>query len=346
MQQATAVRDGGARAPRGGWSTDVYRRRPAVVREAGADLVSVGGKGGLLELASSGRRRAWQLPGVELGARPNKRGGDDVVRWPFKVTPQLVMLFLGWLLEGSCAPTKRGGLVSFARVRWVMGARVSWAQLLGCSCKTVTRMVAELAELHLVEQQRLVVDKSRRVCREVPAAYRPGPALLAWLHGAVPPSLDRGTRFPSSGASPRFAGVKTYVDPPEGGHGFAPAEPEAEGLVPESERPAQREPELVGTVAAASAAAPVGDGRPAEGPQLLVAGVSARPAAPPAGKPPGEFVPMSEVTALVRTLTGQLELLPADPPVSELEARRALIAAQLARMKLRRGDDPSGGGAA
>lgn len=341
MQAALA--DGGARAPRGGWSTEVYRRRPAVVREAGDELVQVGGKGGLLELAASGRRHAWQLPHVDVGLRPNSRREDEV-RWPWRRTPQLVLLFLGWLVEGSLTPSKRGGRVLFVSPRWIIGARDNWAELLGCSERTLSRMVAELAELGLVEQQRLVVDRTRRMCREVPAAYRPGPALIAWVAGAPPPALQTRTRFPSSGASPRSAGVKMVVDPPEGGHEFARAEPEE--LAPESERSATVAPEAVGTVAGASAAAPVGDGRPAEGPQLLVAGVSARPAAPPAEKPPGELVPREELAALARTLVGQLDLLPPEIPPNELEARRRFCAAQLAALERRRaGSDPPAGGA-
>lgn len=340
MQQA-AMADGGARAPKAGWSTDVYRRRPGLLRETGTEFVSVGGKGGLLELAASARRHPWTLPHFDTGLRPNRRGEAEL-RWPWRVSPHLVLVFLGWLVEGGLAPTKRGKLVAWAHNRWIFGSRANWAELVGCHVRTFSRMVAELAELGLVEQQRLVVDKSRRRCREVPAAYRPGPALFAWLAGAPPALLEGRTRFPSSGALPRSSnGGKDGVDPPEAGHGCARAEPE--GLAPESGPTAKAEPEAVGTVAVASAAAPVGDERPAEGPQLLVAGVSARPAAPPAEKPPGDFVAPSEVAALARTLVGQLELGIPEPPADELEAHRRRCHAQLARMRRRDGSPGAGG---
>lgn len=336
MQAAAAVvANGGPSAPmRRAWSTETYRRRPGIVREDdGLEQLSVTGAGGLLEQARSCRRRPWVLPAVDIGRRPHARGQGQ--RWPFRTSPHVVLAFLGWLVEGGLKPTKRGPLVTWARNRWIWGARVSWAQLLGCSVRSITRMVAELAELGLVEQQRAVVQVSRRQCREVPAAYRPGPALLAWLQGEAPAFLSNRTRMPASGAPTPPSGVSgaDVVDLTRATDAASVA-PENE-LSPSDSTPTGARGELsdggdvgekrnrraVGAVERASAAA--GDNAPPQGPRLVPATVSASPAAPPAGPPPGPPVAADELRAMARSWLSRASVVDGPPVPEELEAARA-----------------------
>lgn len=314
------------------------RTRLSVVKEAEA-LESAD------ELARAfrgGWRCPWALP-------------PCIQAWEASVSVRAFLAFLGALLEGSVRPRRvKGGLIAIDSVtRTVIGSieereympdtgcksgkliAGAWAELLGLSAKHARRVIHLAVELELVEQVRNR-RPSRGLKSEASAAYRPTRKLLDWLLERRPPAdlavpeTEKMSDLQKSSPLLRGEEDSDVSDLPKAGH-RAPDEL--------AELVGERPPELaLGTVGGASAAAPVGDGRAAEGSQLLIAGVSARPAAPPAEEPPGEAMTREELRdAAARYLAERQEVLPRvslAPPVSDIE-RRQQINAQLASLKRR-----------
>jgi hypothetical protein len=341
---------------------EYLRTRRAVTREAkGLESVQQ------LAIASeAGWRTPWVLPPIGK-------------RWREPISARLMLLFLGWLLEGSVRPSwAKGGLVVMdGATRTLIGSIEDrdhltgelvpgdWARLLRCSAKQARRCIHLAQRLGLVEQIRNRAPQLRAKC-EQPAAYLPTVKLLEWLRDRKPasdlfdlPETDKMSDPQKSSQSSN--GVEDSLRP-EGLHEVGHRAPDAAAELevpsvtpppPPSEPPAKARLQLVGTVPGASEAAPVGEGRAAGPPRLLAAGVSERPATPPAEPPPGVSEPpalspaeesafLSELIRVVQRAPGVGRLVPAEDEL----ARRAAIAAQLARLRDREPGDPPAGGAA
>jgi hypothetical protein len=201
---------------------EYLRSRTSVTRAYQGRLESVR----QLAVASEGGRRApWVLPPMAK-------------RWREPISARLMLLFLGWVLEGSVRPRRgKGGaailcdseprlLIGAIETRDQAGELVAgaWPRLLVCSAKQARRCIHLAERLGLVEQLRNREPRLGAKCEQA-AAYLPTEKLLAWMHDRGPaedlfelPPKEKKCLTPESSPESYVGEVFAVSALPEAGH--------------------------------------------------------------------------------------------------------------------------------
>lgn len=305
-----------------------------------------------LAVASEGGRRApWILPPMAK-------------RWREPISARLMLLFLGWVLEGSVRPHrgKGGAAILFdPEPRLLIGATETrdpetgqlvpgaWPRLLVCSAKQARRCIHLAERLGLVEQIRNRLPQLGAKAEQA-AAYLPTEKLLAWMR-------DRGPAEDLFELPPKEKKCLTPESSPESyvGEVFAvSALPEAGHRAPDEPRPSEApSPEASPRTGFRTAEAWEREGRRAEGGEggppkagrLLQ--FAARATEPPPPAPPTGDAPPSpdELDALARMLAERMNPKRLEPTAAELEQKRVAakrLAARAAAREAARALDPPG----
>lgn len=334
--------------PTGPAAHEYQRTRQSVTRPFQGRLESVR----QLAVASEGGRRApWVLPPMAK-------------RWREPISARLMLLFLGWVLEGSVRPRRGKGGVAIlcdAEPRLLIGSIETrdhetgelspgaWARLLVCSAKQARRCIHLAERLGLVEQLRNREPRLGAKCEQA-AAYLPTEKLLAWMHDRGPaedlfelPPKEKKCLTPESSPESYVGEVFAVSALPEAGH-RAPDEPRP------SEAPSPEASPATGFRTAEAweregRGAEGGEGPPKAGKMLQFPAKPTERASPPREADDAPPTP-DELDALVRSLAARMDPRKAlEPSPSELERKRHAykkLAERSAAREAARALDPPG----